>query len=241
MSYAMTHWIVANEIAKNKSIYNKGLFLLGAIAPDGVHERKNYEKWMKQKSHFLPEGLEWGLTTELDQINSWYESLGKVYKEKSLIIQDMDALSFLQGIAAHILVDQLNTRTVYVPALKNFGIEVLQLGSEYRVQCVSVDLQLFQLYDESKEMLEEMEIALETLSNTDILQQLELSDFPSADEIGSFLHGVRNIYENDKPQKTREDYNSVSITEKFLKLSIGSCEKLLFDFPQPGNIFELEL
>lgn len=238
MSYAMTHWIVANEIAKTKHIHNKGLFLLGAIAPDGVHERDNYEKWMKERSHFLPEECEWGLTTTVEQITSWYSLLGKTYKEKVALTSDQDAISFLQGITTHILTDALNTRTIYVPALERFGIEVLRLGSEYRMQCVSVDLQLYSLYEESDEMLAQMENALQTLRNSDILQQLRLDEFPSVDEIGSFLHGVEKMYRNDKPQKTKEDYNSVPMTKEFIEFSVKKCEEFLFDFPNPGNTFD---
>lgn len=238
MSYAMTHWIIANEIAKSKKIYNKGLFLLGAIAPDGVHERANYEKWMKQKSHFMPEGFEWGLTTSVDDVTSWYYYLGKTYNEKESLTNDKNAISFLQGVTIHILTDILNTRTLYVPALENFGIEVLELGSEYRVQCVNVDLQLYSLYKESNEMIQLMEDALVFLSKSNILDKLELKEFPNVNEIGSFMHGVRYMYENDKPKEIAQDYNSVSMSKEFIELSIEKCRNMLFDFPNPGNVFE---
>lgn len=238
MSYAMTHWIIANEIAKRKQIYNKGLFLLGAIAPDGVHERKNYEKWMKQLSHFMPDGLEWGLATTVEQVTAWYYHLGKIYSEKMLLTDDNDAISFLQGITIHVLTDILNTRTLYVPALEKFGIQVLELGSEYRNQCVNVDLQLYSLYEESNEMIFLMEEALTYLSESDILQQLELTIFPNVDEIGSFMHGVRHMYENNKPQKMNEEYNSITLSKDFIEFGIRKANKMLFEFPDPEEIFK---
>lgn len=53
MSYAMTHLIIANEFAKQKSIIDKNIFLLASIAPDAVHARMDFSKQIKANAHFL--------------------------------------------------------------------------------------------------------------------------------------------------------------------------------------------
>ena len=138
MSFPMTHLTIAYEIAKqNECIQNTGSYLIGALAPDSVHFRENYNSRMKEASHLWNNGPYWGLTTDTkgwrENIEAFVQTYQKVYNR-----------DFVLGYATHVLTDWYNDVDTWTPfrtkvenASKNLG------SSEYHQEARILDYRLY--------------------------------------------------------------------------------------------------
>ena len=97
MALPMVHLAVAHEFARRKGeLLADGSYYLGAIAPDAVHMRKNYERQHKAASHFT--------------LNKSREADLKVWIADALANYDATSHdSFSLGYVIHVLTDVLWT------------------------------------------------------------------------------------------------------------------------------------
>lgn len=248
MSYSMTHLIIAKEYLRNNPVENPGLFLLANISPDCVHARNNFDKVMKEKSHYLQKNTEWGTIFEEEPMKLWYDSLRSFYFEHSRKITVCgDALNtacrdFLDGYAMHILVDIFNCRLLYATARKKYGSDLEAFRREYRNQCLIWDYHLYRSYPESGKIFDliQKESAILPDSLEHILEKTGLSMVISADEVKSNLAYNIDMYGQNKQEKLINE--AYMITEEssdyFIKYVGEQCNRLLYDFPEVGRLFK---
>ncbi len=145
MPYSMIHVNIALKILEaNNEIKNPGDFLLGALAPDAVHYRDNYDSDMKYKSHFCIGDEKWGSITNNDE---WEKEILKKFKRE---IND-DNSDFIYGYCSHVLADVQNNRKVFLPfmaAIKNKKTPGFR--QQYYDESVALD---FELYNRSNQKL----------------------------------------------------------------------------------------
>ena len=109
MSFTMTHLAVAKRVNDKLGIV-KDLpsFFLGAVAPDAVHMRENFNGDMKVSSHYSVEGDYWGQVANADiwrqQSFAYIESL-----------RDSSNRDFYLGYFIHILTDAYNHDKMWLP------------------------------------------------------------------------------------------------------------------------------
>jgi hypothetical protein len=178
MSFPITHLRVAYDVAKKLHLneIQTAEFLIGAIAPDGVHYRPSLHGAAKQVigpakkiSHLCPVSDEpWGLVTDND---GWLQAIKAflLEHEKSVIAA---------GFATHAFTDLHNNRTIWSrfreahPQLAATGY-----GGDYYRETATLDLALYQ--------------EAETAHIMELLRGATARDFPervSAEEI----HAIRD-------------------------------------------------
>lgn len=240
MSYAMTHLIIANEYAKKNHINNRGLFLLANISPDAVHAKTDFTKSMKEKSHFLQEGIEWGCIFEEEPMQKWYQELGDFYRPRMNDVKNEKEQDFLNGYAMHILIDIFSCQLLYAPVLKKYGNDMETFRKEYRKQCLMWDNHLYESYSESAAMMEQMKDALGELDDKDILDKLKLSSAISFQNVADNLFYTIRQYENKQVDFKESVYMiSQESSDYLIEYIEKQCEKLLFDFPDIGRLFKM--
>ncbi|GMQ58509.1 hypothetical protein AN1V17_29040 [Vallitalea sediminicola] len=138
MPFAMTHLYIAyNIIQKTPQIKKPNDFLLGAIAPDSVHVRNNYDSDMKFNSHLCIGNEKWGEVTNND---AWVDNV-LCFLKKNRNLQSSD---FIYGYCSHILADIQNNIKVWMP-FKEKSKDELKIGnvSVYHQESYAVDYELY--------------------------------------------------------------------------------------------------
>lgn len=247
MSYSMTHLIIAKEYLRNNPVENPGLFLLANISPDCVHARNNFDKAMKERSHYLQKGTEWGTIFEEEPMKIWYDSLRSFYFEHSgKITVSGDAFNtacrdFLDGYAMHILVDIFNCRLLYAPARKKYGSDLEAFRREYRNQCLIWDCHLYRSCHGTNEIFAGIKKGLTDLPDSleHILEETGLNYVISAEDVKSNLAYNIEMYGQNKQEKLPD--GAYMITEEasdyFISYVGEQCNRLLYDFPEAGRLF----
>ena len=154
MSYAMIHLRIAQNILRSEArIKDKRAFMLGAVAPDAVHYRKDYHKGMKFDSHLCVGHEEWGAITNNIE---WQENVSRFMNSMKLE-EDVD---FLYGYCVHILTDIHNNIKVWMPFKKRIeNDDTPGIGKRYQIESNAMDLLLYQ-QGESNEIWGLLENAL---------------------------------------------------------------------------------
>jgi hypothetical protein len=139
MPYPMTHLYIADRILDLRPMpeENAASFLLGGIAPDGVHFRPGFTGADKKITHLCPVSDErWGRVTENDK---W---LGLVLDYKNT---KAPADAFILGYCAHIISDICNNRELWIPYFQNNPEDAGKgYGSDYYKEWEQIDARLFQ-------------------------------------------------------------------------------------------------
>ena len=169
MPYTMVHLIVADSFAKKHNVIDKHEKLfLGAISPDAVHTKKNYNSEYKARSHFCKAEDTWG---KIRDCNAWLDNVYKMslrYKEK---VNNDFSIGYLIHIITDIYYDIYVTQQ-YREKYLNFklcakGYKTLDLKQ------LNNDIALFNAYPRSRflyKCLEKCEIEnfLELVSKEDV-------------------------------------------------------------------------
>ena len=155
MPFPMIHLSIAYNILKNTTTIKKPCdFMLGAVAPDSVHFRDNYNSDMKKISHLCVGKEKWGRLSNNDE---WQKNVLAFLEEN----KHTEKADFIYGFCAHILADIQNNIKIWTPFLKE-NIQALEsgMGSIYHKESYDLD---YALYDENPnkkiiwEMLEDAE------------------------------------------------------------------------------------
>jgi len=111
MPYPMTHLCIAYNILNNTpQIKEPCDFLLGAIAPDSVHFRDNYESNMKKVSHLTVGDEKWGEVTNNEE---WLENILIFLQESKYKYKN--EVDFIYGYCCHIIADIQNNKKLWTP------------------------------------------------------------------------------------------------------------------------------
>ena len=242
MSYTMTHLIIADQYRKQHKMPKQlaDLFLLGTVCPDSIHGNRNFQPVMKERSHSFPEELPWGNIYKEEQMDKWYENIKEFYISKEMLVGSEMEEIFLKGYMMHLVVDIFNCAYFYSPNLVQYGLNVAEFRRAYREECLIQDNYLYQRYEETKELFDDLKDGITTLKNTSILENLGLTEEINVDAICKHIEESKREYDSygeigavDAKMITKED------TEYFIKRLGELCEELLFDFPEMDRLFQI--
>lgn len=150
MSYPMVHLKVAYGLLARYDggrVERPGDFLLGAVAPDAVHFRDNYDVSLKEKSHLWKFGPRWGVTLESED---WLDAICKFWKEN----RDVENRDFMAGYCTHLLTDWENDRCIWTPFRERAmqGADFDEVYGQYAAEAYGFDQWLYQSGKESREI-----------------------------------------------------------------------------------------
>lgn len=175
MPFQMTHLYIAYNILKSTPQIKKPCdFIIGAIAPDSVHFRDNYNSDMKKKSHLCVGDEKWGRITNNQE---WLENI-LAFLQKNKHIEEVD---FIYGYCSHILADIQNNIKIWTPFLVE-NREALEngMGSIYHEESYAMDYVLYLLYPHQKEIWEILEDSV----------GYNIPNVVVADEINKMKHSI---------------------------------------------------
>lgn len=132
MTYPMTHLCIAyNILNTTPQIKEPCDFLLGALAPDSVHFRDNYNSDMKKISHLCVGNEKWG---EITNNQEWLEN-ALAFLNANKYEKNSD---FIHGYCAHIITDIQTNIKMWTP---------IRLGNEdtkiYGKEVYNIDYELY--------------------------------------------------------------------------------------------------
>ena len=142
MSYPMVHLSVAWALLPDARAAEPADYMLGAVAPDAVHYRADYNSDMKLYSHFGCESMDkirekWGYVTENEP---WIARVRALWKSCG----EGPERSFLCGYYVHILTDIFNNIAVWTPfRMSQGGTFDRTVYNLYGDECRNVDYLLY--------------------------------------------------------------------------------------------------
>jgi len=206
MPFTMTHLRISKNIYQLYSEKIKDLpqFYLGTIAPDVVHNRKNYISDYKKASHLLVGDEPWGMITNNDECIENVVNFFIAHKNND------EKFDFIFGYCIHILTDIYNNINVWTPFKQKYKDEASKgYGGLYHLESNKVDIQMA-LNDENKD---DFWIYLEKSKSIDF-NNIVFADEIDKQKENILLHWYKN--------KERQDLSSNKIvtienTMKFIE------------------------
>ena len=158
MAYQMIHLEVAYRLLECLSttkyqILYPAEFILGAVAPDSVHMRSDYEVEMKVKSHLFENCGPWGDTQDYEQ---WILNIQNFFA--SHVVNRMQSIErdFALGKCVHCLTDYCNDLKIW-RRLQKENIPPMDLESfreAYYPEARGIDLWLYQNSSNTHKIME---------------------------------------------------------------------------------------
>lgn len=240
MSYAMTHLIIADTFSEKRTVHNKELFMLGSLSPDAVHSRPDFTFRMKADSHNMQPDEKWGQIYKQEAMNIWYGRLADFYKSHLEYAKNENEVSFLQGYVNHMLVDIFNCKLLYAPNLIKYDFQVELMRDDYRKECIEQDNYLYQNYERSSVIMDMLNKAAMGSGVDEILSDLKLDCFISAENIRGSIDFNLGGYRKAKPAGF-EGLKMVSEqgSKDYLETVSAETLRMLYEFPPVGETFRM--
>ncbi|MPM79148.1 hypothetical protein SDC9_126181 [bioreactor metagenome] len=215
MPFAMTHLYIAYNILSNTPQIKKPCdFMIGALAPDSVHFRDNYNSSMKKKSHLCVGDEKWGRFTNNQE---WLENV-LAFLQKNKHMEEAD---FIYGYCSHILADIQNNIKIWTPfLLKNREALEKGIGSIYHEESCAMDYALYLLNPRQKEMWEVLEDSV----------GYDIPNVVVADEINKMKQSVLHSQFLDKEYVdiSLNKYVTFSSIQEFITIESQHIKNLLY-------------
>jgi len=205
MAFPLTHLCVAEKLINNFDLPEQDLaqFVLGCIAPDAIHYRKDYLGanmldtksqigFAKKKTHLCPESEErWGFITD----NVGWEKVVKNF------VKEHPNNYFLMGYATHALTDIYNNMSIWKEFTTNYPEEALKgYASDYYVEMKNIDLTIYHNYFKDSHV---RELLSKSIPNEQFL-------LVTAEEVEAIKNNLLYIAYKDAPEPKEIDYIFVS-------------------------------
>ncbi|WP_273321072.1 zinc dependent phospholipase C family protein [Vallitalea guaymasensis] len=200
MPFAMTHLYIAyNIIQQTPQIKKPNDFLLGAIAPDSVHFRNNYDSDMKFNSHLCIGNEKWGRVTNNDE---WIDNVLRFLKEN----KDSQNADFIYGYCCHILADIQNNIKVWTPFREKNNLEK-GVCSIYHQESYAIDYELY--------LLPQRKVIWTMLEDA---TAFDIPDIVRAVEINQMKQSlIKEQFENrESIDISTNEYVTLSVMQKFI-------------------------
>lgn len=215
MSFAMTHLYIAYNILSNTPQIKKPYdFMIGALAPDSVHFRDNYNSEMKKKSHLCVGDEKWGRITNNQE---WTENV-LAFLQKNKHLEEVD---FIYGYCCHILTDIQNNIKIWTPFLLE-NREALEkgIGSIYHKESYAMDYALYLLNSQQKEIWEILEDSI----------GYDIPNVVAADEINKMRHSILHsqFLNREFVDVSLNKYVTFSNTREFIASESQHIKNLLY-------------
>jgi len=214
MPFAMTHLYIAYNILSNTPEIKKPCdFLLGALAPDSVHLRNNYNSDMKKKSHLCVGDEKWGRLTNNEE---WIKNvLAFLHKN-----DHMENVDFIYGYCSHILADIQNNIKIWTPfLLENKENLEKGMGSIYHEESYAMDYELYLLNPQQKVIWEMLEDAI----------GYDIPNVVVGDEINKMKHAILHsqFLDRESVDISMNKYVTLSCMQEFISVESQYIKNLL--------------
>lgn len=215
MPFAMTHLNIAYNILSNTPQIKKPCdFMLGALAPDSVHFRDNYNSDMKKKSHLCVGDERWGRLTNNEE---WLKNVLAFLHEN----KNMENADFIYGYCSHIIADIQNNIKIWTPFLLE-NREALEkgMGNIYQKESFAMDYAQYLLNPHQK-------IILEMLENS---TGYDISNVIGRDEINKMKHDIlhNKFLNRESADISLNKYVTLSCIQEFISVESQYIKNLLF-------------
>lgn len=218
MPFVMTHLQIAYKILNSTpQIKKPGEFMLGALAPDAVHFRDNYNSDMKKRSHLCVGNEKWG---RLTNNHEWLENVLSFLQEN----KQADNADFIYGYCSHILADIQNNIKIWTPFMIE-NIEALEkgLGNVYHQEASNIDYEQYISHPEQKAIWETLEKAV----------GYDISNVIGSSEINEMKNSVLHsrFMNREHADVASNKYVTISGMEEFVSMESRYIKELLY----PGD------
>ena len=219
MSFMMTHLAVAKGVNDKLGIVTDlPNYYLGALAPDAVHIRANFNSDMKESSHYCVAGDTWG---QIASVDAWWQQSFTHIKS----LKDSPDRDFYLGYFIHILTDTSNHRKMWLPFLEKRLAEGLLFADAKDLVSEDynrIDRMQYDNYEWQNEIMSLLEIA----------KGIDVEDIVKACEIDKYTDILLKIYRQNIPTIEFMDLingkKSSSVAER--KLPVYVSEEEIFGF-----------
>jgi len=216
MPFAMTHLNIAYNILSNTPQIKKPCdFMLGALAPDSVHFRNNYNSDMKKISHLCVGDEKWGRLTNNEE---WVKNV-LAFLHKNDHIEKAD---FIYGYCSHILADIQNNIKIWTPfLLENKENLEKGMGSIYHQESFAMDYEMFLSSPQQKVIWEMLEEAI----------GYDIPNVVVGDEINKMKHNIlhHQFLDRESVDVSMNKYVTLSCMEKFISEESQYIKNLLYE------------
>lgn len=214
MPFAMTHLYIAyNIIKKTTQIKKPNAFMLGAIAPDSVHFRNNYDSDMKFNSHLCVGNEKWGRVTNNDE---WIENV-LFFLQENKQSQNVD---FIYGYCSHILADIQNNIKVWMPFREKIRGKLKKgIGSMYHQESYVIDYELY-LHPQRKVIWKMLENST-AFDISNIVKEVEINQMKQSILQEQFAN-------RESIDVSTNQYVTLSSIQKFIREESGYIKNILF-------------
>lgn len=215
MPFPMTHLCIAYNILNNTSqIKNPCDFMLGALAPDSVHFRDNYESGMKKVSHLCMGDKEWGQETNNQE---WIENVLTFLQEN----KHMENSDFMYGYCSHIVADIQNNIKIWTPfRLENSDALEKGAGSVYHQESYAMDYELYLLHPQRKIIWQMLEDAT-SYNIVNIVMSNEIDKMKDA-----ILHS--QFMDRESTDLSHNKYVTLSKSQEFISVESEYIGRILY-------------
>lgn len=205
MPFHMTHLHIAKNLYHilPGKISDLPRFYLGNLAPDAVHNRKNYNPDYKRMSHLCVGNEPWGMTVDND---SWTENVLEFLRSNI----NSGNRDFLLGYCCHVLSDIYNNLTIWMPFRFNYPEEFAKgYGGLYHAECDKVDIEL----GLRKENRDDFWIFLEKA------EPVDFNNLVFAEELGKHKENIlyKRYVNREHPDLSSNKIITIERTMKFIE------------------------
>jgi hypothetical protein len=221
MAFPLTHLCVAWRILKKQNLQtqNSAQFLIGAIAPDAVHYRGEFQGALKKNigatkkiSHLCPVSDErWGYVTDND---------GWVLCVKDFL-RTREESFFALGYAAHSLTDLFNNKTLWCDFRTRYPEEAAKgYASGYYTDLHNIDTRLYQEFPGIEKIFAMLEKS----------KPVEMPGLISAQEIRAIQHNLlHEHFKNAKKSAVSDEYRFTTWEDTicFIQAATEFCANII--------------
>jgi len=212
----MTHLHIAYNIVSNTPEIKKPCdFMLGALAPDSIHSRENYNSDMKKKSHLCVGDEKWG---RLSNNEEWLKNVIDFLQKN----KHTEKIDFIYGYCSHILADIQNNIKIWTPfLLENKEFLEKGMGSIYHQESYDIDYALYLSNPQQKVIWEILEDAA----------GYDIPDVVVANEINKMKYDIlHNQFSNRQSiDISSNKYITLSSIQDFISTESQYIKNLLYN------------
>jgi len=182
----MTHLAVAKGVNDKLGIATDlPNYYLGALAPDAVHIRENFNSDMKVSSHYCVAGDTWG---QIASVDAWWQQSFTHIKS----LKDSPDKDFYLGYFIHVLTDTSNHEKMWLPFLEKRlaeGVPFANVKDLVSEDYGRIDRMQYDNYEWQNEIMSLLEIA----------KGVDVEDIVKACEIDKYMEILLKMYRKNIP------------------------------------------
>ncbi|MDE6915283.1 MAG: zinc dependent phospholipase C family protein [Lachnospiraceae bacterium] len=196
MAQPMMHLLIADKVYKQCSLFDSyDDFLSGSIAPDAVHEKKNYTREHKDISHYR-----FNSKSSISYFDPFFEQY-----------HTSENKDFVAGYLIHLLSDMIWYHSVRVPFKEAFvkaPARDISMNEAYYADCEQIEQLMFWEKDASR--------IIKAVSNG---KAYSIEGLIDSEDVAAWKEKLLSAYDN----KQKLSYHTTYITEQQVRDYIEDC------------------